>query len=91
MTVNMIKMEDGYWFLNPSLMMNQSAASSAGNDLPEMKCVSLDSYVNSIQQTFDINCIYKVSNGERVDYEVVSGDSVVIKTGAELVWLNPAA
>lgn len=90
MMVNMIKLDDGYWFFDPALLMNVDTGSSEVY-LPEMMCASVDAYLDSIQQTFDVKCVFKISNGERMDYEVTDSGHVVTESAcAQLLYENPA-
>lgn len=92
--INSVKLDDGYWFVDPAARMNQAADISGAVHLPEMKCDSIESYIDSIRQDFSVNAVFTISNGGRMDYQVVKADGIAIETNsacAELIYSNPAS
>lgn len=91
MAVNLIHTVSGYWFLDPVALMNCKQEPGDSKYLPELKCDSVDGYLEQIRQDFDVVAAYRVASGNRMDYEITSTGEIVVTTGAEAVYSKPIA
>lgn len=83
--INSIKLDGGYWFFDPASLLNQAPYAAGSVHLPEMKCPSIESYIERIGQEFSVNSVFRVSNGGRMDYEVVHSGDFEVKTDSVCV------
>ena len=86
-TINMIKMEDGYWFFNPIELMNPGAEAKYHGTLPTMKCGSVKQYVEILQEQLNVQCVVKVSDGSRMEYAISESGEIIITTDSDCVEL----
>lgn len=91
MAVNLIHTVSGYWFLDPVALMNCKLEPGASKYLPELKCDSVDGYLEQIRQDFDVVAAYRVASGNRMDYEISDAGEITIVSDAETVYSKPIA
>lgn len=82
-TINMIRTDDGYWFVDPLALMNPNAEMH-GVQLPEWKCESADAYVEYLQQNAaffaEISHVFLVEQAARVDFKITNAGDFTVKT-----------
>lgn len=94
LAVNCIQLGDGYWFFDPSAWMNCCENAAIGGYLPDMKCKSVDAYLENLQQNMTVICAFLVSDGGRMDYQVTDENRIEITADsscAELIYTQPVA
>ena len=91
MAVNLMHTVSGYWFLDPVALMDCKLESGDSKYLPELKCDSVDGYLEQIRQDFDVVAAYRVASGNRMDYEISDAGEITIVSDAETVYSKPIA